>query len=61
MKNINEKLEEIKNKGENSGFFFKKLLKKAGWKTWSIIALICGGLIVLIISFLLGMTRKSDN
>jgi len=61
MENVKKRLEEIKNKSENSGFFFKELLKNIGWKTWSIIALIAGGLIVIIISFLLGMTKKDDK
>jgi hypothetical protein len=60
MNKLNKKLESLRDKGEASGFFFQKLFKKLGWKTFSILTLIFGGIIILAISFLLGLTKKEN-
>jgi len=59
MKNLklNQTFESLSNKGEMFGYNFKNSIKKASWKLISFIALIMGGAVVLVISFILGLNR----
>ena len=54
---LEDKLFKIKDKGEASGFFFKTILKKLGWKSLCAIILLLGGIIILVVSFFTGMGK----